>query len=169
MANNQVWNDKNLQKLFDELDPATQAKLHRDSMRIASREVAKQVKANARSAGLAWRGPVSKNGWDWYRYGRVFNSIVGGKVWTKGATVGGRVYSQRAKSKGFLNRAPHAHLVIAGHTKYIPTRAGSLKHVGRQPPHPIYDAARPKAISILTNTLEKAVTAMIRRLNRKYG
>lgn len=162
------WDDSGLQKIFEALDPVNQAKLHKSAMTASLKAIARVAKSDATSAGYAAQGPAEKNGWEWVRYGRVASSIVAGKVWARRTKLTGRVFNTGGKRQPFMKRAPHAHLAILGHRKFLPTGVkGQTRPAGNTPGVPFYSNAFNKADEIFERELQASVSKMIRRLNRQ--
>lgn len=165
---NMEWNDKGLQQIYEALSPAQQAKFHKSALSASLKKLARLAKADATTAGYAAQGPAEKNGWEWVRYGRVAASIIAGKVWSRKTRVTGRVFNTGGKRQPFMKRAPHAHLAILGHRKFLPTGVkGQSVPAGRTPGVPFYGNAFNKADEVFRRELEASVGKMIKRLNKQ--
>lgn len=160
------WNDKGLQKIFYALSIEQQQKFHTAAIKSAAKTIAKIVRNDAKASGLSRTGAMEKNGWRWTRFGRVANSVTAGKLWRRKTQQRIRVFNTGGKRVSFSKSAPHAHLVILGHKKYIPNRDGTVSYVGQQPGVPIYQAAYRQSEVIFEKELEKSVARMIKRLNK---
>lgn len=161
------WNDKGLKAIFDALSVKQQQEFHKKAQKATANEIAKMVKQTATADGLARTGEASKNGWSWVRFGRVANSIASGKLWARGGKQAVRVFNKGARRLGFMKSAPHAHLVILGHKKWVPQRDGTTKLVGKSDGVPIYNASFGRSRALFEKNLEKSVSQMIKRLNRQ--
>lgn len=161
------WNDKGLQSIFDALEPKAQMEFHKKAQRATAKDIAKFVKQNAAAQGLGVQGATSKNGWRWVRYGRVAASVDTGKLWARGSRQTIRIFNRGGKRASFMKSAPHAHLVILGHKKYLPKPDGSTVLVGKTTGVPIYQAAKGRSEILFYRNLEKSVGAMIKRLNKQ--
>lgn len=168
------WDNKGLLDLLDTLSPDSQAKIHKDALAKSLKEVTKVAQASASAAGYSSTGEQEKNGWQWARYGRVLRSISAGKVWKGKTFITGRVFNKGGKRQPFLKSAPHAHLAILGHKKYVPigngqSGKGSVRSAGFTPGVGFYEKANQKAGGIFEREVIKSVQRMINRINKKAG
>lgn len=168
------WNDANLQKIFDALAPAQQYKFQVNAFRAAGVKLKNMVIADAKSAGLGNQTANTNDGWDWQTFGRIPRSIKVGKIWKNGDIVSMRVFSARAKKNGFLNRAPHANLVVSGYRQRIPQSGvkgkGTTVASGEtKSPRPIYRRANAEAQKTFVASLEGSLNRLIKKLNKQYA
>jgi hypothetical protein len=67
----------------------------------------------------------------------------------------------------FAKSAPHAHLVILGHRKFLPRRDGTTVSAGFSKGVPFYQAAFNQADVLFERELEASVLRMVRKLNKQ--
>lgn len=163
-----TWDDRGLQKIFEELHPDQQFKLHKNAMRVTARKIRDAAKKDAESFGLAKSANKENDGWKWKTFGRIPAALTVGKLWTRGDISGVRVF---VKSRGsFFKSAPHANPVMVGYTQKIPTRSGQSVNSGEQKPaRPVFSRAKSEAPRVFRKAVEDSVKRMVKRLNRKYG
>lgn len=160
---------------LDSMDQKFKDRVALAAIDAAAKKTQSIAKLTILSAGLAGGQDKTKNGWSWTVIGRIARSVVLSRKWSRGKNIVGRkVFNTRASRRLASERAPHAHLIIRGHRKFIPTGAPGKGQVRRgnppsQPARPLYAAAELSAPAILKAESIKAVRLAIRRINRKRG
>lgn len=141
---------------------------------------AKKTMATVRAAmiadGLGGGAERSKNGWSWTVVGRLVASVKTSRKWkrSQNTVVGRKVFNSRAKTRLASERAPHAHLIVLGHRKFIPTGVPGKGNVRpaknfMAQPRPSYAAAFAFAPALLVAESKRALNNAVRRINRKKG
>jgi hypothetical protein len=146
------------------------------SVDLAAAKIAKMMAAEATASGLGAVGDSkSDTGWKWETWGRIPRSIAVSKPFKRHIAKGDRgrkVYPSRSRKNPYTKRAAHAHLVILGHRKFIPTGIPGkgqvrLSKKGYQPGRNLFRSSAIRAPQVFYETMESTLKRIIKKSNRQ--